>query len=155
MNASSKYIRKKLQIFDEKGFFGRKISKNALLRDRGYWIPELSDLSAKVIAARSQMAMALGVDVESLSNIHSGSNGRWDCDNYAIYGCASIKAIHDRICRKNGFDCNEYAIWPMSRSDIDHTQALCLTNDGWYIVEFITGQIWPVEAIKPKLLLVG
>ena len=153
MNVTSGYIREKLKVFDG-GFFGPKVSKNALLRDTGYWVPTMDDLREKVPASRLIMAKALGVSIDRLPHIHTGSNGRWDCDNYAISGCSNVQAIHDRECRENGHtDREQYAIIPFVRADIDHKQAICLTNDGWAIVEFITGEI--TQDLNIKILLVG
>jgi len=156
MNISSAQVRKRLEEF-EGGFFGRKISSGALLRDTGYFITDPEDLRRRVIMARHWMAKISRVPIESLSSIMSNAdgkdNGRLDCDNFAIDGCSIMKREFDADCRESGDnDSQELAIWPAARDDIDHSQALCLTTDGWRMVEFITGEI--VSKI-PKLLQVG
>lgn len=155
MNVSSKHIREKLRVFDGKWPWG-KVSTNALLRDTGYWLPLYEDLESKVVSARHENAMIFNVGINELPQLHTGNNGIWDCDNYAILGCYLVKAFHASECRKNSTNAMEYAIFPMSRSDINHTQAICLTDDnGWYVVEFITGAITHYKKVNPKVLVVG
>lgn len=154
MNVSSDKVRQELRTFDG-GIFGPKISKTALLRDGQYFVPTPEDMKFLVGSARQRMATLLAVKVGDLATIWE-DNGRWDCDNYAILGCAMIKALHDVRCRLEGRkDDAEYAIWPVARADMEHTQALCLTMDGWYFIEFMTGESWSMREFKPELLIVG
>lgn len=94
--------------------------------------------------------------LDELPYIHTGSNGRNDCENYAFTGSYILKLLHDADCRQFGTDDEqEYAIFPMARDDVDHTQALCLTDMGWYVIDFITGEIWKASDLNFKILQVG
>lgn len=155
MNVTSQEVRKRLQIFDT--FFDKQ-SKKALLRDRQYWLGTGDDLKSRVHMARMEMASDLHVTIEDLPYIHTGNNGRYDCDNYSIHGCSVLKAQWDAYCRENPAyaDAEEYAIWPMSRADMPHTQAIALTKNYTYLIEFIDGNISLItERNKPKVLLIG
>jgi hypothetical protein len=131
--------------------FGRGVGRSALLRDTFYFVPSPDDLRTKVEVARKKMAEILGVESERLSEVYAES--RWDCDNAATLGCILVKAFHEVQAR--GTDAGEYCIHIMSRADMDHTQAVCLTDDGFYCVEFITGVVWSVKELKPDVLLIG
>jgi len=158
MNISASEVRQKLaQAFDaNKGFFGRKVAKTALLRDLAYFVPDRKDVVLKVLLGRHHMADILNVDVNALSKIHTGANGRFDCDNYAILGCAIAKALHDVACRESGhLEEEEYAMWPMARNDMDHTQAICLSDEGFLVIEWITGWVRSAELVKPDIYLIG
>jgi hypothetical protein len=156
MNITSTELRDRLKFFDKTGLFSSKVSKSALLRDSGYYISDANELKEYVSRARSAMTAILEVSLDELPEIHTGSNGRWDCDNYAFLGSYIVKAIHDKTCRKTGRDDQEYTILPISRSDIDHTQAISLTNQGWYLIEFITGEVSKInDSNKPEILLIG
>lgn len=155
MNISSDQVRENLKVFDGK-YFWQKISKKAQLCDTGYFIPKLENLKEKVVLARIEMARILDVSIHDLHLVHTGINGRYDCDNYAKMGCAIVHALHDRECRKIGSNAMQFAIFTMARADKNHTQAICLTQEGWYIVEFINGEIKHWKEIKNlKLMLVG
>lgn len=149
MNCSADHIRENLKTFDG-GFFGPKISKSALLRDRSFYVSEPGDTLCDEVMPI--MASILGVN-----EAHQAyeKNGRWDCDNFTILGCAIVKALHDKRCREQGLSDSEYAIWPMARSDMDHTQAIRLTTAGWYFYEFIYGRGWSIDELKPRILMVG
>lgn len=154
MNVTSDLFRKELSVFD-RGFFN-KVSKSALLRDRGYYVLTPEDLKVRVANARAKMAEILGVSIDQLPEIHTGANGRFDCDNYAILGGQIMNAQWDRECRESGDEMKkQLADLPLSRKDIDHTQSLCLTTEGFFIVEWITGEVWPATENNPEILLVG
>lgn len=155
MNITSDDVRLRLRELDS---WLKRVSQNAKLKDRKYHIAEYDDLWMRVPMARLSMAAELGVEIQELPYIHTGANGRFDCDNYAHFGCTVLKAQWDSYCRRNvAFkDEEEYAIWPMSRKDIPHTQAIAVAKDALYVVEFITGKIVKItESNKPSVILIG
>lgn len=131
--------------------FGRKVGRGALLRDTDYSVQPLEKIEQHVKAARTWMAQILKVDYDRLKEVHTGANGRFDCDNYAMMGTAIAKAIHEVLFR--GTEEPELATWPMAREDIDHTQSLVLSEEGFFVVEWITGDIFIADNLK--ILLVG
>jgi hypothetical protein len=131
-----------------------KVGKTALLKDRGFYVPTLFDLRRRVNMARFEMAQISRVPLSELAEIHTGQNGRRDCDNYAAEGCAILKAQFDADCREHGWDHQEYGIHEMSRADMNHTQALCLTQAWFYIVDFIDGRIVAIKEDHPQILFV-
>lgn len=156
MNISSKQFRANLATaFDaQKPWFSKGVGARAFLNDRGYYIPTLKDLKKRVPKARLKMADIAEVGLKYLSGTHSGDNGRNDCDNFAFLGSYIVKAQFDTFCRKQNLLHREYNLLPMARADMPHTQALCLTQDGWFqVVEFITGDIYSIKYDKPLRIL--
>lgn len=158
MNLKSDSIRKYLSVFDEKGIFKRSVSRSAQLKDEGYSLHDIDDIRRMVAMTRSAMAKLSNVELAALPNIHSGRNGRNDCDNFNIVGAYILKLLHDRECREDierGVEM-EYAIFPFARKDRDHTECICLSYLlEWYLVDFIGGTIKKItEKNRPAIMVI-
>ena len=154
MNVSSSEVRDKFKIFDT--LFNR-VSAKALLRDEAFSLfKNRQSLEREVRQARLEMARILKVSIEDLPTVHTGENGRFDCDDYAALGISILKAMHDVECRQTGSADEARACWSMSRKDVDHTQGISIGEDGLFIIEWITGEIEQItDANKPIILLIG
>ena len=154
MNVSSSEVRDRFKIFDT--LFNR-VSAKALLRDRAFslFLNRVA-LEREVLLARLEMARILKVAIFDLPKIHTGENGRFDCDDYAALGTSILKALHDVECRQMSATDEARACWEMSRKDADHTQGIAICEDGLYIIEWITGEIEQItDRNKPIILLIG
>ena len=92
----SSELRKEMEVFDT---FLNRISKKAMLKDTDYIVPPVEALMVTAVRANKRMAAVLEVEPEALPSLHTGSNGRWDCDDYTNLGNAIVRALWEVNCR--------------------------------------------------------